>query len=157
MNKRLLLLLFSLLFQARATVLPAAPKDSGIEGEIIGQRIAERASMYMKAHYKFGGHTSDAVDCSGLVYRIWADLKLGKLPPQASALYKLGRAVQPEELRAGDLIFFENTYRRGISHVGIYTEDAEFIHAANKRVGVTVGKVTDPYYLKRIVGARRLY
>jgi cell wall-associated NlpC family hydrolase len=41
--------------------------------------------------------------------------------------------------------------------VGIYTADKKFIHAAGKRRGLTESKITDPYYLNRIIGARRLY
>src|SRR5207248_11027407 len=96
-------------------------------------------------------------DCSGPVYLVWKDLNLRKLPPQAAALCPLGPAVEPDDLQGGDLIFFENTYRRGISHVGIYTKDKKFIHAAGKRHGLPESSLTDPYYLERIIGARRLY
>jgi cell wall-associated NlpC family hydrolase len=125
--------------------------------ENTGQKIAERASQYLGTRYKFGGHGEGGMDCSGLVFRVWTDLGLGTLPAQTQALFKMGREIEPEELQAGDILFFENTYRHGISHVGIYTKNFEFIHASNSREGVTVDKVTNPYYLKRIVGARRLY
>lgn len=159
MNKLALLLLLSLVFQlGRTEILLAAPENPPQErAESIGGRIARRAADYMGTRYKFGGRTRRGLDCSGLISRVWADLKLGKLPHQSSLLFKLGRPVGPEEVQAGDLIFFENTYRPGISHVGIYTENHEFIHASGRRQGVKVNKLTHPYYLRRIVGARRLY
>src|SRR5207247_186254 len=114
--------------------LLAAPESPSSDSEnTIGRRIVQRAVAYMRTRYKYGGHTKRGLDCSGLISRVWQDLNLGKLPSQSSALFKLGRAIEPEEIQAGDLVFFENTYRPGISHVGIYIEDAEFIHASGHR------------------------
>jgi cell wall-associated NlpC family hydrolase len=157
MKKYVLFLLLSFLFQGRPGVLLAKSADSDLESEITGLRIAECASRYLKTGYQFGGHSKEGLDCSGLVSLVWQDLNLGQLPPQTSALWKLGREVEPEEIQAGDLVFFENTYRRGISHVGIYTEDKKMIHAAGKRRGLMESKITDPYYVQRIIGVRRLY
>lgn len=144
---------------------PSDPTDPAFEVEEstsadstvdIGQRIVEQAFTYKGTRYRFGGHSRKGIDCTGLIIKVWDDLDLGKLKGNCSALYKLGRAVGPEEARPGDLVFFKNTYRRGVSHVGIYIGNYEFIHASRGR-GVNVSKLTSPYYLNRIVGGRRLY
>ncbi len=130
--------------------------DSADSTADIGQKIVDQAFTYKGTRYRFGGHSRSGIDCTGLIIKVWEDLDLGKLKGNCSALYKLGRAVGPEEARPGDLVFFENTYRRGISHVGIYIGNYEFIHASRGR-GVNVSKLTSPYYLNRIVGGRRLH
>ena len=51
---------------------------------------------------------------------------------------------------------FRNTYRAGISHVGIYLGDGRFIHAANSRRGVVIDHIDDSYYGSRYAGAKRM-
>jgi cell wall-associated NlpC family hydrolase len=65
--------------------------------------------------------------------------------------------VSLADLQPGDLVFFKNTYRRGISHVGVYAGRNKFIHASNSRLGVTVTPLSDPYYQLHYAGARRLF
>jgi peptidoglycan endopeptidase LytE len=36
------------------------------------------------------------------------------------------------DLRRGDLVFFANTYRDGISHVGVYVGHGKFVHAGDE-------------------------
>ena len=57
---------------------------------------------------------------------------------------------------AGDLVFFENTFERGLSHVGIYLEHGRFIHAENEQTGVIVSRIDSDYYAAHYYGARRL-
>ena len=66
----------------------------------------------------------------------------------------MGIPVRNADLRAGDLLFF-TTYRRGISHVGIYLGGGKFVHSANGRTGVRVDKLTG-YYGRRLRAARRI-
>ena len=59
-----------------------------------------------------------------------------------------------DQLRPGDLVFF-NTDGKGISHVGVYVGEGKFYHSATDQ-GVTVTKLSDSYYAKRYVTARRV-
>ena len=122
-----------------------------------GKDIARQALAYKGSRYKFGGTSKRGMDCSGLVSRIYADLKMHRVPRVSAALYKSGRPVEIAELRPGDLVFFKNTYKHGISHVGVYAGNNKFVHAANKRHGVIVTSMADPYYQLHFAGARRLY
>jgi cell wall-associated NlpC family hydrolase len=122
-----------------------------------GHKVAEQAISYKGTRYKFGGTSKHGLDCSGLVDRVWADLKMQKIPRASSALYNSGKPVHLAELRPGDLVFFKNTYKRGISHVGVYTGNNKFVHAAGKHKGVMITKLSDPYYQLHYAGARRLY
>lgn len=129
-------------------LLPASPQ---------GDKIVQQALKYRGTRYRFGGTNKKGIDCSGLVARIYEDLKYKRLPHASAALYNSGKPVHLSELRPGDLVFFKNTYRRGISHVGIYAGSNKFIHAANHRTGVIVTAMSDPYYQLHYAGARRLY
>jgi cell wall-associated NlpC family hydrolase len=123
-----------------------------------GDRIAQQAKRYRGTRYRFGGDSKfRGFDCSGLVRRIYNDLHLDKLPRTSRQLYRMGDPVHLNELRPGDLVFFKNTYKRGVSHVGVYAGNNHFIHAQNRRHGVTVTSLAEPYYQLHYAGARRLY
>ena len=65
----------------------------------------------------------------------------------------------PSRLRRsppGDLVFFQNTYTWGLSHVGIYIGNGKFIHAENEQTGVVISSLTSTYYKTRWYGARRI-
>lgn len=95
------------------------------------------------------------IDCSSLVR--WAYRPLGlELPQSAAGQERVGEEVAPEEMAPGDLVFFRNTYKRGISHVGIYLGSNRFVHAASRRRGVVVSSLDQPYYRRHFAGARRL-
>jgi cell wall-associated NlpC family hydrolase len=123
-----------------------------------GDRIVEQANRYRGTRYRFGGDSKyKGFDCSGLVSRVYNDLNIKKLPHNSNGLYKMGHPVHMSELRPGDLVFFKNTYKHGISHVGVYAGNNQFIHARNRHYGVTVTSLADPYYQLHYAGARRLY
>ena len=68
-----------------------------------------------------------------------------------------GEEVSKNELRTGDLIFFDTTgINNGqISHVGIYMGDDKFIHSESTR-GVTVSNLSSGYYTRNYVKAIRV-
>lgn len=136
----------------------ASPKKKHAARHAKGERIVQQAVRYKGTRYHFGGDSkSKGFDCSGLVRRIFNDLSLKKLPHSSYGLYKMGTQVRMNDLRPGDLVFFKNTYKRGISHVGVYAGRNHFIHAQNRHSGVTLTALSDPYYQLHYAGARRLY
>ena len=120
-----------------------------------GEYIAREALTYRGRPYRFGGESPRGVDCSGLAVAVLR--KWGKVLPHTSAgLFKNGVTIAKQLLQQGDLVFFRNTYRAGISHVGIYIGEGKFVHAANSRKGVIVTPLSAPYYAHRYAGARRI-
>jgi cell wall-associated NlpC family hydrolase len=118
------------------------------------KRLVEQAMTYLGTPYRRGGTTRSGVDCSGLVGAVYGEQGLD-LPRTAAQQFAEGVAVAASDLRPGDLVFFRNTYKRGISHVGIYIGDGRFLHAAGRRHGVIVSELSRPYYRLRYAGARR--
>ncbi len=60
------------------------------------------------------------------------------------------------EWQPGDLVLFANTYKRGISHIGVYTGNGKFVHAARHGLGVRVDSLHSGYYAGKYHGARRV-
>jgi cell wall-associated NlpC family hydrolase len=118
------------------------------------KRLVEQAMTYLGTPYRRGGTTRRGVDCSGLVGAVYGEQGLD-MPRTAAQQFAEGVPVAASDLRPGDLVFFRDTYKRGISHVGIYIGDGRFLHAAGHRHGVIVSDLSRPYYRSRYAGARR--
>ena len=117
--------------------------------------IAATAQQYLGDRYVRGGSSPGRFDCSGLVQHVYEEHGL-KLNRTAADQYQQGVPVPRSELAPGDVVFFENTYKSGISHTGIYVGGSRFIHASNPGGGVKITSLDDPYYRSRYVGARRM-
>ncbi|MNK08522.1 Murein DD-endopeptidase MepH precursor [compost metagenome] len=126
---------------------------SGVDSD---HAMVSEALNYLGIRYRFGGNSPDTgFDCSGLV-AYSAERSLGlKLPRNAAAIAQQGTSITKNELKAGDLVFF-NTMGRRFSHVGIYLGDDRFVHSPSSGGVVRVENMTMAYWSKRYNGARRL-
>ena len=119
-----------------------------------GEAIARTALSYRGTPYRRGASGRGAFDCSGFTSYLFA--RAGTtLPRTAAGQYHRGAAVPKDDLTAGDLVFFRNTYKRGVSHVGIYIGNNNFVHAASTGRGVRVDTLDRAYYINHWAGARR--
>jgi cell wall-associated NlpC family hydrolase len=118
------------------------------------EALMRDAHTALGIRYRWGGASRGGFDCSGFTrYMIARNLGI-KLPHSAHAQAHYGQKVALGDLREGDLVFFR-TYRRGISHVGIYVGSNQFIHAPRTGRSVAVESLAG-YYRRRYVTARRL-
>ena len=118
-----------------------------------GSKLDEVIAELLGAPYRYGGTTPNGFDCSGFTAYVFAKLGI-ELPHNSASMAKEGVKVAKEKLRKGDLVFF-NTSGKGISHVGIYIGDGKFAHASTSK-GVVITPLSDKYYAKRYVTARRI-
>ena len=73
------------------------------------------------------------------------------------ALRKKGWAVPVTEMRPGDLVFFDTVGRGGVTHVGIYLGDDQFVNANSYYGRVVIDKLeSDRYWSPRYLSARRI-
>lgn len=117
--------------------------------------ITNTAKAYIGAPYKYGGtDIKTGVDCSAYTQLVFSKLGIS-LERTSNAQYQQGTSIAKDNLKTGDLVFF-NTSGSGVSHVGIYIGDSNFISATTSS-GVKIDKINDPYYWgSRYVGAKRV-
>lgn len=120
-------------------------------------RLMRVVRSYLGVPYKWGGTTRDGMDCSALTRAVYRETYGVELPRTSRQMYRLGKSVAGRKgLRTGDLVFFRiDTSGPGVSHVGIYMGDGQFAHASSSRGGV-IDPLSNPYFTKRYVGARRV-
>ena len=118
--------------------------------------VVQAACAFRGTRYVMGGTSRSGFDCSGFVRYILGAASGVALPRTATEQYYHGNKISNGQLLPGDLVFFKNTYKRGISHVGIYVGGGEFVHAANSHKGVRMDHLSDSYYQSHYAGARRV-
>ncbi len=116
--------------------------------------LIRTALAYRGTRYRRGGTSRGGFDCSGFTRYIFAKYGI-TLPHSSSAQSRIGTPVAKADLQPGDLVFFQ-TYKRGVSHVGIYIGNGRFVHASTHGRGVTVDSLDSAYYGPRYRGARRV-
>lgn len=117
-------------------------------------KLLEQAKSYLGTSYLFGGSNPSAgFDCSGFIYHTYN--KAGKEINRLSSDGYYNRSYYVNTPQLGDLVFFENTYRKGISHLGIYVGDNSFIHAGSK--GVQISSLDNSYWSSHFEGFKRFY
>ncbi|MBY3621397.1 hydrolase [Paenibacillus sp. VTT E-133280] len=104
--------------------------------------------------YLWGGTTAAGFDCTGFILYILDKFNAGDLPRTSQSQAKVGTPVSKDDLRVGDLVFF-NTFGTGISHAGIYVGDDQFAHSSSSK-GVRISRLSESYYRDRYVTARRV-
>lgn len=143
--------------------------ERGLVSQLTGQlsQAKDKAStkatgMVMQAMdllgvpYRRGGSSeSTGFDCSGFVRHLYEKSVGQLLPRRAEEQARSTEIIEREELKPGDLVFF-NTMRRAFSHVGIYVGDGKFIHAPRAGKSVKVDDMRSDYWQKRFNGARRV-
>lgn len=113
---------------------------------------------WLGTRYRFGGTSKKGTDCSGFVYRLFQEVYKTDVGRQSSAdLMSKTKRVKKNDLREGDMVFFNINNRRGgrASHVGVYLKDNKFIHATTRR-GVIISDLNEPYYKRTYLGAGRV-
>lgn len=126
---------------------PAAPP--GLLTDVIRTALG-----LLGAPYRNGGSDPSGFDCSGFMQYVFA-MHGTALPRETREQYHVGRDIDLEDVKAGDLVFFE-TVGRGASHVGMALGDGRFVHAPSARGVVRVEPYTATYWARRFIGARRM-
>ena len=117
--------------------------------------LVQMAMKLRDIRYRRGGRApSTGFDCSGFVQYVFAQALGIDLPDNSISQSEAGVRVARTELKTGDLVFF-HTRGKGVSHVGIYLDNGRFIHSPSTGKRVRVDELSDQYWARRYVGARR--
>jgi len=134
----------------------AAPVSTTVGGTASGNALVQIALAQVGKKYVWGATGPDTFDCSGLTVYV-ARKALGvTLPRVAADQVRAGVNVEEADLLPGDLLFYQNTYQPGITHVGVYIGNRRWVNAADVSTGVIVLSMDEPYWKSRYVGARRI-
>jgi cell wall-associated NlpC family hydrolase len=134
-------------------VVPA-PTTGAIRRPLDGYALTTTALSLRGAPYRNGGSDPSGFDCSGFTQYVFAQYGVA-LPREVREQYRVGTAVNADQLTAGDLLFFATT-DPGASHVAIAIGGDEFVHAPSSTGVVRVERLGSTYWSQRFLGARRL-
>lgn len=117
--------------------------------------VLMRALSLVGTPYRYGGNTPEAgFDCSGLVAYVYRDVLDRALPRTSADLARVGPALAPLQMAAGDLVVFGPAGR--VNHVGIYVGEGRFVHAPSSGGTVRLDRVDGPYWREHFQGGRRV-
>lgn len=128
-----------------------APTGQGAQGAV------NVASQFIGYSYVWGASDPNVgFDCSGLTSYAYRQVGVN-LPHNSAAQFNNGYAVDTNNLKPGDLVFF-SFGGGGIDHVGMITSsDGSFIHASTPQTGVRYDNIFNGSYQTAFRGARRIY
>ena len=128
-----------------------APVSQGAQGAV------NAASQFVGYSYVWGASDPNVgFDCSGLTSYAYRQVGIN-LPHNSAAQFNNGYAVDTNNLKAGDLVFF-SFGGGGIDHVGMITgSDGSFIHASTPQTGVRYDNIFNGSFQTAFRGARRIY
>lgn len=122
----------------------------------IGSSIVDYAKKFIGTPYASGGSSPSGFDCSGYVKYVMANFGV-TMPRPSTDQYSVGVQVKKSELLPGDLVFFKlNANSYGLSHVGIYVGDGNFIHSPVPGQSVKISPLNTGYFSYYYYGATRV-
>ncbi len=119
----------------RAPTLHAIPQEL-LDADPAFAALMEEANKYVGYPYVWGGSNPEtSFDCSGFVSWVYTQSGVYNVGRKgATGLYNLCEEVSSEDVRPGDLVFFQGTMGpdvEGITHVGIYVGDHWMLHCGD--------------------------
>lgn len=120
------------------------------------QKFLEEIVSYLNTPYLYGGESRRGIDCSAFTQKVFRNSLEIKIPRTAREQYRTWEIFKNKnELKFGDLVYFNTSRRYFPGHVGIYLDNNLFAHASSSK-GVIVSSLANSYYSSKFVGANRV-
>lgn len=112
----------------------------------------DRAQDLVGTPYVFGGDDPNTgLDSSGFINAVFSD----KDTSRTHAGMWANNGTKVSDPQPGDVVFFEGTYKNGVSHSGVYMGNGQMVHAGTEATGVEVTSTEIGYWSDRYIGAKR--
>jgi cell wall-associated NlpC family hydrolase len=105
--------------------------------------------------YQYGANGPYRYDCSSFTKYVFSRQGI-KIPRVSRDQAKVGQFIYRSQLQKGDLIFFDSKRSSRVSHVGIYLDHGQFIHASSAKKRVTISSLNSKYYREHFKWGRRV-
>ena len=154
--KKFLPILLLLYCSACTTTLQKAPATQADIPDHAMNDVAIYALSLADTPYLYGGSSpQNGFDCSGFVRYVFQESLGWPLPRTSQEMSQTGEPLEADQLRPGDLVFF-NTQRQPFSHVGIYVGEDRFVHSPSSGKTIAIVNMRENYWQSRYNGARRI-
>ena len=119
------------------------------------EALVKSAQDFIGVPYLWGGASfENGFDCSGLTMTVY-QLNGLNLPRNSARQFEAGISVDSiGDLQKGDLVFFTARWKIGVSHVGIYIGDGQFIHASSHGKKIRIDSLSTAYFTKHYIGGK---
>ncbi|MGP4040143.1 LysM peptidoglycan-binding domain-containing protein [Gracilibacillus sp. D59] len=131
----------------------SSSNESNVDVDYNVDKLIDVAKSLEGTGYAWAGTTPSGFDCSGYIYYVYNQAGMDLRRLSSSDYYD--RSYYVNNPKVGDLVFFEGTYKSGISHMGIYLGDNKFIHAGSS--GVVITSLDHTYWKKHFASYKRFY
>jgi len=120
------------------------------------EKLSDFVQNWVGRPYSYGGDSERGIDCSAFVQRLYKDVYDFMIPRTCYYQYKFTKKIDLDSIEIGDILFFKSRLSPSGWHAGIYLGNYEFIHAANRKEGVKISSLGDPYYKGKVKGVGRV-
>ncbi|MDM5238737.1 enterotoxin EntFM [Bacillus cereus] len=117
--------------------------------------IAGFARSLNGSPYRTAGTTPAGFDCSGFIHYVLN--QTGHTGARQTVAGYWSSKTKTSNPQPGDLVYFQNTYKKGPSHMGVYLGNGQFISAETDETGVRISSVSNSYWSKHLLGYTKAY
>lgn len=121
---------------------------------LVKEKLMAQYTHWKGVPYQYGGTSKRGVDCSAFVQNTYRFHFGYQIPRTTNQQILIGKKVSKSHLLPGDIVFFKvgwSTY-----HNGLYIGEGKFMHASTSK-GVTISRLSNPYWTENYLTARRIH